>query len=213
MVVWDATHGLFLASKFGVADISTSPTGAAWTSRALTGANSGSHAVLSSGRGCSPKGGGSSITFDTSTNGTTWAASGGTLPDIANAGGNPAVAAVANTFYVATYFNSQSQLRIHSSPDASTWTLVATIDVSWIATPTSSPYLLADPYSKSLYALVAMAGGDSTYAFASMDNGATWLTPAWCHGPGNSLRAAGGRLFSYYNGVFRCTVNRLPAAP
>jgi hypothetical protein len=206
-VVWDAVHGLFIAGNAGQANVYTSPTGVTWTSRALSGAGQSRVVVNSAGIGLIGRGSGTTIAFDRSTNGTAWANSGTTLPDIASASnGLVGIAALGSTFFAAARWGSQ--IRLHSSPDGLVWTQIATIANDG---GSGNSVLLSDASTGVLYSyhLGGIASGE---LHCSVDGGATWFGLAMTRLASTSIKAAGGRLWACDGAVYRATALRLPAA-
>jgi len=213
-IVWDATHGLFLASG-GTANISTSPTGATWTTRALTGSAYGGVAVLPSGVGLASIGSAAALAFNVSANGTTWTLSAGTLPNLASIAAveEGCLCSLGNLFYHSARFTSGNELRIHSSPDGVNWALVSTITHPSFPLAANTTRILADKQASVLYALAGISGAPGyMLVWMSLDAGATWIGPARYLTWVDFITAAGGRLFANGGVVTRCTANRLPLA-
>lgn len=214
-VKWDAVNGLFLASKNLQATVYTSPTGAAWTSRALSGTATQSNgcglAVSSTGIAIVARGSSTTIAFDRSTNGTTWASSGTTLPNIATdalAGGfAAAVCSLGATLYAAAHYSvaGVKTLRVFSSLDGVTWTLVGSIPTTNVGSGALG--LFADPYSGALYA--QYNDGNSKLIYLSTDGGVTWVGPGRVFAGLTAIKPAGGRIWTNVFGAYRATTRRL----
>lgn len=210
-VTWDATNGLFIASNVssGLGAVYTSPTGAVWTSRVLTGNSSSKHATTSGGVNLITVGAvAGSTTFNRSTNGTTWASPGSNLPNIASATGIPALCALGNTIYAACNFGSTT-LRVLSSTDGINWVQPGG-DITADAMG-STHNMWADAYSGALYISYSSTAGRILYA--SLDGGVTWFTSGLpTVSQFTALAVAGGRLWMTQATAHRMSSLRLPAA-
>lgn len=204
-VSWDAVHGLFLAGRIGQADVYTSPTGAVWTARVLSGNGNSRVVVNADGVGLIGRGVGATIAFDRSTNGTTWASSGTTLPDVAAASSGVTIATLGATFFAAARWGTD--IRLHSSPDGLAWTLIATIATNAAA---SSTTLWADASTGALYEMHGV--GSNNELRASIDGGITWIGAARTRISSAAIQVAGGRMWANDQAVHRGTALRLAAA-
>lgn len=210
-VVWDVTNGLFIASRTGSSNLHTSPTGATWTSRALSASCEGGLAVRTNGIGLAGIGTGASTAFNVSSNGTAWSLAAGTIPDVASASSDGGSLCMnGGYFFHAHRFSSGAEIRVFRSLDSSAaWTLMATI-VPPASVGSGSVKILSDDYSGALYLLGGPSG--STYVWASLDGGSTWFGPARLAAAGTGIQAAGGRVWANKDEFTRATNHRLTPA-
>jgi hypothetical protein len=199
-VCFDPVNALFITSRVGDLTCYSSPTGATWTGVTPGGGsdtNTGGVACNSAGRTLFSVGTGTTVAFFRSTNGTSWAASGGTLPDVANASSPASVAALGSTLYAGTMFASDAEFRIHSTSDGITWTLLSTVTKGTLSIANSTPRLLADATSGALYMLMPAASsiGSGVYVWCSLDGGVNWMGPARYMASIDRIAVAGGRVF------------------
>jgi hypothetical protein len=212
-VTWDAVNGLFIASLYFDGNINTSPTGVTFTARALSGGTcNGGHATRSDGVSIACRNTGTATVFDRSTNGTTWTSTGQTIPDVANASDRGCVACLGSSFLQIQAYSAGASLRVHTSSDGITWSLLSTITLPLgTVAAFGGPRIIADPSSGALFAFVSIPGAAAAmYAYLSTDAGVTWIGPArYLASAFTGFQAAGGRLVINSSADVRMTTNRM----
>ena len=213
-IVWNATQGRFLVTFVAGNNVSNDTDGAStWTSvsTGLTAAQGGI-ALLSGGNAVAGGCGASFPEFAISSNGgTTWSLSGSNvLPSFGDYTTGEAGWVAGNSgskVFHAGRANGGTELRICSSTNGTTWTLVKTF-----TSPSASiggifaymPRLLMCQRTGLLVVLCRVADGipntEMVVAYASADLGASWTEAATYHSAifsnHNTWRLADGRLFA-----------------
>jgi hypothetical protein len=181
-IIYNATHARFMVTFAAGVNVAQDVNGAStWASvsSGLTSAQGGI-AHLSNGTAvvCGLDGSGD-VDFARSTDGGgTWSTAGGTVPNAADY--NEAGWVVGNggtTLYHAGRALSGTQLRICSSTDGLTWTLVATLLPAASSTFDLAPRIFLCPDTGLLVVVCYQTHSDGAYA--SRDGGATWIGPAF----------------------------------
>jgi hypothetical protein len=198
-IIFDSVSGLFIHNCVGGPNlVVTSPDLVALTNRALGLAMTAEDlAVNSSGRVLVLCDNTNLPAFATSTNGTTYADTGGTPPGMGDYG---SICCNGTLFFWAGKNAAGTAISIQTSTTGTAWAEVGSIAAPGTILTGPSTIMACDVESGVLWCAVQVATlGYQLYA--SADSGATWIGPRAIGSPTPALSVAGGRLFIGSSGL------------